>query len=484
MALAPIQPATFCSGTTRPKRPMHQSEVKFGMFADRMATVFQPITEQFVWQFLTNDVLALWLPRIGNALRRGRNVYDIKKETDPEVRDMSPQQQLLYHWYMNAKGLNYKNAFEETMREVETGPVIFAAPSVLIALATMLSPVFKMGKLALMMSRNDLHYFHGSFAHFLKEQSGPIVSEEKVLQDYVRKLLGKHFDEHAEHVIPANFYRGHEPDAPLTALLKRISPKRYNIISEVVAKHGKITDQFLADSLRNTHPDRVPIKFAEVLDKWTHDWAHLKAPKWSWKKPFHSFKSRMNYNFRVDEYRASLDRIVFWYNDCVTRMGQDSSKLTWVNLKTPVELGLKSEILKPSGKHTGMHAGVLYENLRKFRTFVHEALHLEGNANRLANGNLLAADVLPVAEGIFKRVIKGKLFYSILATGLASFCVISVSAIAQRSKIYPANRNIIIPPKPPVGQKSSAYPQTAKAAFAGLHAPNPWHNPSFGDASS
>lgn len=108
--------------------------VKFGSgfgkkAIDGSVSVFQKINEVFIWGFLAQDVVGMWLPRVGTSLKVGREPYDPSE--DPEAKNLPFDQQVKKWIIGNVKGLNWVNFSEGTKRESATGPGLLAMPALL-----------------------------------------------------------------------------------------------------------------------------------------------------------------------------------------------------------------------------------------------------------------------------------------------------------------------------------------------------------------
>lgn len=98
-----------------------------------MVSIFQRISEVFVWSFLAQDTIAVWVPRIGISLKVGSKPYD--PQQDPENKKLPPGRLMLKTLYKRAKGLNWPNFAEETWREICTGPGMLIVPTLFFMLA-------------------------------------------------------------------------------------------------------------------------------------------------------------------------------------------------------------------------------------------------------------------------------------------------------------------------------------------------------------
>jgi hypothetical protein len=90
---------------------------------------FQRLTEVFLWSFLGVDLLCLWVPRITNSLITGAIPYDSRQ--DPSAQNLSFPR-LAGRWAnRNFMGLNWRNLYEESKREIGSGPGTLAIPAVI-----------------------------------------------------------------------------------------------------------------------------------------------------------------------------------------------------------------------------------------------------------------------------------------------------------------------------------------------------------------
>ena len=111
--------------------PKNKNGVQFGGAGQALLNgsvgTFQNITEVFLWGFLAQDMIAMWLPRVWTSLQEGRKPYEPAK--DPEMKDKPFSEQLKAWVTGNAQGLNWVNFYEGTKREIATGPGLLAVPA-------------------------------------------------------------------------------------------------------------------------------------------------------------------------------------------------------------------------------------------------------------------------------------------------------------------------------------------------------------------
>ncbi|WP_303672535.1 hypothetical protein [Vampirovibrio chlorellavorus] len=105
------------------------SGVKFGgALLNGSVNTFQNITEVFLWGFLAQDMVAMWMPRVWTSLQEGKVSYDPSQ--DPAVKNKPFREQVGAWLSGNWKGLNWVNFYEGTKREIATGPGLLAVPAV------------------------------------------------------------------------------------------------------------------------------------------------------------------------------------------------------------------------------------------------------------------------------------------------------------------------------------------------------------------
>lgn len=100
---------------------------------DKMISIFGKISEVFLVAFLAQDVVGMWLPRVGVSLKRGRIHYD--PENDPNAQHLPMKDKVKVWIKKNFKGLNWVNFTEEAGREFATGPGVLMIPTVMYAFA-------------------------------------------------------------------------------------------------------------------------------------------------------------------------------------------------------------------------------------------------------------------------------------------------------------------------------------------------------------
>lgn len=392
MLVSPLQ----SNISTRQSHPSDRAiQPRFGMGADAIAKVLQPITEQFIYNFTFQDFAGLITPRSIGALFRSPAKYDIRQDPDPAVKNMTPMQQLIYSTRRNMAGLNYSNCKEESTREIGTGLSLIVSQAILLGIVS----ACLLGKSGLMMRYRDLEAFQKAFAQSIGSQ--PISNAHKALHPTLLKNnLLKQF-------IQDLLFKGHFK-AGLAASLP----------DQLFAK-----DEALGAFLKKAFPSQQKITYQEAINTWINRWVELKPSKILDQKYLKESK----------KLEALFERLVFWFNDHIKKVTNplDTNRL----------------ILPGLGKdRASSTAPALLENLHKFRGFVKETFKIaeKSMASLPAKGwgkNMQQA-LIQSSEKILRRITVMKPLLSIAATLLAGFSAIWVAALAQRGQSYPANKNL------------------------------------------
>lgn len=403
---------TSTANVSASRKKLHPQE-RFGFIGSGMLNptpFFQLITESFMWNFFVQDFFSLWVPRVSSALRRGRDKYN--PETDPKFQKGKPLRQWMRHLYKNVAGLNYKNSWEETLREVETGPGIFVFPAAIVGWSA--SKLW--GKHGAVLSTTDLKDYQAALTRTLKS---PELLKAGILQagtsaQQVEKGILKHFLEDM-------LLKGKSHFLQQEGLLREIGVNAAADLPDV--------DKTLVKYLKTIAPQKLPgkVTYQEALTHWIHQWAEtLPTKNWKW------FNDP--YVLKLEEMNTVFDRLVFYFNDKVLKI-KNPEKLAELTVNMPA--GVVQE--KTAAKH-------FLENLRKFKTYIMDVnrmahQHVQGPAATGWTQRLKTA-LLEASEVVYAKAAKNKLLAmtaSVFITGIALICI---SAIAQHDKAYPANRKV------------------------------------------
>jgi hypothetical protein len=109
------------------KKPQFGSSGSNATVNKFLLPTFQKLTEVFLWSYIGVDLTCLWIPRITNSLLTGAVPYDPRQ--DPKAKDLPFPKQAARWASGNIEGLNWKNLYEETKREIASGPGILAIPA-------------------------------------------------------------------------------------------------------------------------------------------------------------------------------------------------------------------------------------------------------------------------------------------------------------------------------------------------------------------
>lgn len=159
--------------------------------SERLIPLFEKITEVFVWSFLAQDAVAMWLPRVGTSLATGRIPYETSE--DPSVQKLPFKEQAKIWLMKNIKGLNWVNFNEETKREFATGPGVLTIPALIFMFSRRM-----FGKSAAELNYHTLKEMtHGFQQHLanspLANKTGAVTPNE--YQAEVRKFFASMFED-------------------------------------------------------------------------------------------------------------------------------------------------------------------------------------------------------------------------------------------------------------------------------------------------
>jgi hypothetical protein len=143
---------------------------------------FQQIVETFLWAFLAQDFFALWIPRIFRSLSRGSIPYDPKQ--DPATQTMSGLQRWVKTKTEQIKRLNLVNGWEETKRELATGPMMLIVPTLFFMWARR-----TMGKRAIELSYGSFRDLHQTFARQLRKSGVGQKAFDKVTKAEIKTAV-------------------------------------------------------------------------------------------------------------------------------------------------------------------------------------------------------------------------------------------------------------------------------------------------------
>lgn len=156
---------------------------------DKLISTFQQVTEVFLWAFLAQDAIAMWMPRIRQSLLTGAVKYEADK--DPENKGLSPLQLTKRYVLKTLEGLNWINFSEESKREFATGPGVLMIPTLAYSIARR-----TFGQKSVELGYGSLTSLSKGFIEHLKESS--VKDAEAVLpeqfQAELKQYLKRRFD--------------------------------------------------------------------------------------------------------------------------------------------------------------------------------------------------------------------------------------------------------------------------------------------------
>jgi hypothetical protein len=397
------------AGLLRPE----QSAPRFGRFNRVIEHVFKPITEDYFWGFLARDILGLWAPRIIVSLKRGRIPYD--KTKDPDYGTRGPVEQKLHQWRQDIKGLNFWNGWEETAREVQSGPGWMVAHAALFGIS--MSQVA--GKRALMMSHNELKHFFGLLSQAIspedlaKLHTLPAPRQREVmLKAFLRKALSPNM------AVAKQLLVGKERFSNVN--LKFSTPSEAQMIQWVQKQFGK-------------HFRDRAVPGDRVFEAWiSHYTTLLRNPKQS-----------------VSGSKA-LTTLEHVFEELVDRSNTRARRIL-----SPLDISaIRIQSATNPRETVRMTAQQFVNALNKFSTALGEITKQIHPAQPL-DRSLLSG----LLEKIRRQIVHRKFILSPLATLLGGGLAFYVAAISQsEARKYPANRLIPLPKHATQSGQSSVLP--------------------------
>lgn len=378
----------------------------FGNMSAVAQLFFQPITENYLWGFMAQDVLGLWLPRIWTSLERGRIPYDESKDPRAPYRSRSAQRR--HAWMKTIHGLNYWNGWEETAREVQNGPGIFIGQGFMYAGAA----AWMMGKRGLLIGYDDLKQYFGQLGQVLTPEmatqlakKSPQMAHRTLTQQYLTHVLQGHFGAPAQRA------------QQILELAKPMSQADISLLSK--------SEQGLYHWLKKQFPTDVAkssLNYDKVLKKWTQLYSQLTTKGYSQRQLAPHLPKLENI----------FEELVCHYNTTVKKVVDPTQLDHFVLPKLP----------KLDKAVTTSARGFL-NTLEKFVTVMSETLRLGRQYNALSTANASVPKLLNYLE---RHLILKKFPLSVIATMIGSTVVTYTAILSQSPKRkYPANRLIPIP---------------------------------------
>lgn len=374
--------------------------LKFGRITYLTERIFKPITEDYFWGFLARDILGLWAPRIVNSLHRGRVPYN--PQSDPLYGKREKLEQWIHEKREGIRGLNYWNAWEETAREIQSGPGWMIAHSILFGV----SMLQMKGKRALMMSHNELKHFFGLLGLALPQKDleqfhrlPPSIQRERMLKAFLKKALNPNFEVAYHYALSAD---------KIAQLKNRFaSPAEKSFANWVQSEFGR---QLRTESVR----------YGDILNAWIEDYTKL------FRKP----ASQKAYLPKLLKLEMIFEELVDQIN---TRAKPHLAPADVSALRIQSALNPKETVR--------MTAQSFLSAMNKFATGLGEI------SKRIHPTQILdRASFQGVLEASRRDIVQRKFVLSPLATILGCVLAFYVAAISQNKKrVYPANRLIPLP---------------------------------------
>lgn len=382
-----------------------------GSFAVQTARVFEPLfraTTEYIWELMMLDVVALWLPRIYNALSRGRVKTSMEQiKSDPRYERQSEQSQKATWVRKNLSGLNWSNGIEETWREIQSAPMVLVAQSLFYG-SLMKSDV---ARKAVLLGKKDLAPLVTEFQTYANQhfaQNRPIQklsTQEfrKFCQGFTEHLMQPSFSQLATDPIELRYIQDNA-----TQLTKNwLSPKLFtkNLESQQPGQ------QFL-DWLKKQFGPQVmekPPTYKSLVTAWSKDWNKAmfnRAPQ-----------------AKLNTLQSILEVLNLAYQEQIPNRvkSQDIFRLSTRGL----------------GKITPAN---FTDAIDKFNDFIRATL---GRTLKNPNSKMSLSEALGQSAKILERGLTiRKAGYSLAIMGFCIFLYFGSSVHAQSNNKYPANRLI------------------------------------------
>jgi hypothetical protein len=378
---------------------------------DTLIPTFEKITEVFLWAYLAQDVLSMWVPRIRQSLVRGAIEYD--PTTDPENKGMTPWQLSKKYWTKTLQGLNWVNFNEETKREFATGPGVLFIPTLAFMLARR-----TFGKTSVELGYGPLTQLTDSFKHHLAN-SGIAAKDAVTPLEYrteLQKFLKSRFG---------------------------FSPALMNQQIQVIADAA---NPAVKSSMKLEH----------FVDQWVNHWVDTAF--------------NLNKLSGADQAKA-LSQLEHTMSDAVIN-GVNRTLQTAEHLYSMDNLPVRlMDRVKNAAAQSGhdlkeaVHAkpvGEFLSEISRWKDFAVEVLEQKTRGGKLGHG---LVDKLPdLVEGVYKKLVTKKAVYSFVFSLLTGYYLIKLARWAQSHDNYEANR--LLQEGPAETAKAPTFAATGKPAVA------------------
>ncbi len=442
---------------------------------NRLGPLFEKM-EVFLWAFLMQDAVAMWVPRIWVSLERGSKKYD--PTLDPAMRGQPLSQQIKSWVVNNIKGLNWVNFNEETKREFATGPGVLMIPTVAFALARR-----AFGKNSVELGHGPLTALKDGFVEHLKKQNllaeGPVQDAAAFRQQYqngLKTYIASLFDDEVMKKQPVS-----------EALAKKHHVQTYGqYIDDWADRYTQAVfaeyDQSLARQKQN------------VGQRLNRQWQGLKTmardvgkaiqnqPNTLYKK--HDGLMRRMWTVLTDAPESKLDQLAAELDTVLVKGYNRNHRILAEEIETLAKQGLSPERIKalkaplhktdqiwtridPTKPARLKSLGSLTDELLRWKDYAMTVYQQKGKgfANKLPD----------LAEKVYQKLVVRKGLLSVGATLAAGLYLIRLAFWAQSHDTYVANRLLDEPgadhaPEP-------AKPTSVKQGLPSAPQPNPFAYP-------
>ncbi len=399
---------------------------------------FSQITEVFLWAFLAQDAIAMWMPRIRQSLVTGAIEYDPTQ--DPENKFLTPWQLLKKHTTKTLQGLNWVNFNEETKREFATGPGVLLIPTIAYAAARRL-----FCERAVELGHGPLTQLTYGFIEHLK--NNPELDQVQLLKNATLSHQGKTmngiqaFQQEVKNYIKSRFDFGdlleqtsefveHTPQTQnKTSWLSRLTRSASNAAAEVAP----------------TPPVAKEMKVSQYLENWVDRWVTqvFSGDKTSFAHLEKEFEENM----------LTMNRRLAPSN--LYKVDQIKIKLA----KQPKDLGNVPSKLTTKTQY--LHIDEFTHQLNRWNDFVKNVYKTKigdrpgfGIIPKMAVSDNLSS----LAEKMYRQLVTKKAVLAVTVSGLTGWYLYKLAFWAQNHDSYHATRLLTEDDEPSPSPTASTQP--------------------------
>jgi hypothetical protein len=384
-----------------------------GSLSQQTSRLMEPLfraTQEYVWELMLLDVVALWIPRIWNALDRGRVKTSLNQVVmDPKHQEKPSLSQFGTYIKKNIQGLNWPNGIEETWREIQAAPMLLLVQSMLYGIAV----EHDVAKRGVLLAKSDLEPMNKAFASYIAEK-GPKAEAlmkqkgglHKLTTEFYTNITKAHFSQYGHQAINLKYLRDN------------IAINDFNWLDSWRINRGKA----LAPSPRQhtlkwleTEFGRTPgqMTYNNVIERWVKQVTHFTA-------------QNSREAGKLAELETVMKTLLKNYNEMLLPLAPN----TPVN---SMKLGLPGASFQKTS-----HVVEVFEKY-------YDVLRGAGNVTRKATRNVSNAvslsEHLVKTLGVLERGLLGrKMLYGLGVMGATVVAFFASSMHAQSNNAYPANR--------------------------------------------